>query len=176
LDLSPVLIEKAGANAPGHVVRADMQRIPFRSGTFDVVLSFFTSFGYFEDETQNRQAIEEMARVLRPGGQFVMEHVNRAYLLATLEPESQIRTGEVVIRQQRSWDEERQRVTKRISITDGEETRSYQESVRVYEQEELRQLLARAGLSILNVWGAFDGTPIAADSPRMVISGSRSSN
>ena len=52
------------------LVRADVLRIPYRSGTFDIVTSFDVLYSIEED----RAAVREMARVLKPGG----------YLIATL--------------------------------------------------------------------------------------------
>jgi len=42
--------------------------LPFPEGSFDWVLNFFTSFGYFENERQNFAVLQEIRRVLSARG------------------------------------------------------------------------------------------------------------
>jgi ubiquinone/menaquinone biosynthesis C-methylase UbiE len=50
------------------IVRADLQHIPFASGAFDLA----TSFDVVQSVPDDRQALREIARVLRPGGHVVL--------------------------------------------------------------------------------------------------------
>lgn len=50
------------------VVRADITRIPYASDTFDLV----TSFDVLPCIPDDRQAVKEMARVLKPGGRLLL--------------------------------------------------------------------------------------------------------
>ena len=50
------------------LVRAGMERIPFRTGTFDLA----TSFDVVQSVADDRVAVREMTRVLKPGGYLVM--------------------------------------------------------------------------------------------------------
>jgi ubiquinone/menaquinone biosynthesis C-methylase UbiE len=50
------------------LVRADIQRIPFRSNTFDLA----TSFDVVQSVPDDRAAVRDMARVLKPGGSVVL--------------------------------------------------------------------------------------------------------
>jgi SAM-dependent methyltransferase len=52
----------------GHVTRADITRIPFRTGVFDVV----TAFDVLQCVGADHEAIAEMARIARPGGTIVL--------------------------------------------------------------------------------------------------------
>jgi ubiquinone/menaquinone biosynthesis C-methylase UbiE len=49
-------------------VRGDIQRIPFRSNTFDLA----TSFDVVQSVPDDRAALRDMARVLKPGGSVVL--------------------------------------------------------------------------------------------------------
>jgi len=49
-------------------VRANIEQIPLQSGTFDLA----TSFDVFQSVPDDRKALGEMARVLRPGGHVVL--------------------------------------------------------------------------------------------------------
>ena len=50
------------------IVRADIQKIPFKSDSFDIA----TSFDVVQSVPDDRGALREMARVLKPGGSVVL--------------------------------------------------------------------------------------------------------
>jgi len=66
-DLVPDAIQRARVSGRP-LVRADMEHIPFRSGSFDLA----TSFDVVQSVPDDRKALVEMARVLRPGGHVVL--------------------------------------------------------------------------------------------------------
>jgi ubiquinone/menaquinone biosynthesis C-methylase UbiE len=61
-------IARAGLPAAVPLVRAFAERLPFAGGSFDVVVSA-SALHYFREPGQ---ALEEMRRVLRPGGRLVV--------------------------------------------------------------------------------------------------------
>jgi len=85
-DLTPAGL--AIARATGHpIVRADAAHIPFASDAFDLV----TSFDMLQCVPDDRAAVREMARVLRPGGHLV----GSAAALAALHGDHSILSEEV---------------------------------------------------------------------------------
>jgi SAM-dependent methyltransferase len=66
LELNPAGVEFA-RRAGRPLVRADATRVPFASGTFDIV----TSFDMLQCVPDDGAALREIARVLAPGGHFV---------------------------------------------------------------------------------------------------------
>jgi SAM-dependent methyltransferase len=62
-------------------VRGDVRSLPFRSGAFDAVYSWYASLFMFDDAT-NEACLAEAARVLRPGGRLVVHHANPLRLAA----------------------------------------------------------------------------------------------
>ena len=64
-------------------VAGDMRRLPFKGESFDWVLNFFTSFGYFERERENFRVLEEIVRVLVPEGRFLIDLMNPGVLRCT---------------------------------------------------------------------------------------------
>ncbi|HEX9942002.1 MAG TPA: class I SAM-dependent methyltransferase, partial [Thermoanaerobaculia bacterium] len=83
LDLSLTLLARA-RGLPR--VAGDMRLLPFKAGSFDWALNFFTSFGYFEGERENFRVLEEAVRVLTPGGRFLIDLMNPGPALANLKP------------------------------------------------------------------------------------------
>lgn len=175
LDYSPQLLKYARArlSMTTGLVRADMRRLPFLS-CFDVVFSFFTSFGYFLKETDNTRAAEEMARTLKPGGRFFMDYLNPLYVARTLKPESRRMSHGYTIDEQRWIDEAAKRVNKKVTVTqDGRYMGATTESVRLYALEELTLLLGSVGLRVDELWGDYEGAVYGEGAPRMILKGVR---
>ena len=171
IDLSLTLLTRPPAFPR---VNGDICRLPFAPGAFDWVLNFFTSFGYFEEERQNFRVLEEIVRVLSPGGRFLIDLFNRDRVIANLvrEEEQELDGRRIVI--SRWFDQERQRVNKRIRIVPEEgPERSFLESVRAYREEEVVIGLRWAGLRVEGVYGSFEGEPFHRDSERLILVGSK---
>jgi SAM-dependent methyltransferase len=169
LDLSAELLA-VGARRPrlaSRLVKGDLRALPFRS-SFLCVLNLFTSFGYFSSDRENEAALADMARVLAPGGVFVVDHMNRPWIQQTLVPHSEERIGDGTLVQDR-W-LAGNRVEKEITwVGDDGSSHRLHESVRVYGAVELRDLLREQGLVVTHAWGTFSGAPLTESSPRMIV-------
>jgi D-alanine-D-alanine ligase len=133
------------------------------------VFSFFTSFGYFLDESENFGVAGEIARVLRPGGRLFMDHANAVQVRATLVAESRRKVKNFDVHERR-WVDAAARVNKRTVVTQNSlPVAEIDESVRLYEPDEITELLARAGLNLVRFYGDFSGGPLTPDSSRMLI-------
>lgn len=151
-------------------VAGDMRCLPFAAGSFDWVLNFFTSFGYFERERENFQVLEEVVRVLVPGGGFLVDLMNPEPVIENLEAtESFDRDGRRVDIE-RWYDPQARRVNKRIKIVRPERPeRTFLESVRAYRLEEVTIGLQWAGLRVTGTFGNFLGDPYRRDSERLIV-------
>lgn len=175
LDYSADLLRLARAHVGGKacLIRGDMRALPFR-GSLDAICNFFTSFGYFSDPAENAAAAREIARALRPGGRFFIDHVNEEHLAATLAPESERRHNGFIIHENRWIDPETRRVNKRTRVYSGADLAADSvESVQLYTLGEMRALLAEAGLRLRLVFGDYDGAPHGPEQPRMILIGDR---
>jgi SAM-dependent methyltransferase len=154
--------------------QGDMRRLAF-DREFDAVYSYFTSFGYFTDE-ENESVIAGVARALAPGGRFLLDVVNRDWILT--HPAHRIwnqRENGSLLMEEVSIDLASSRVTSRqIHIApDGGPRLEKQFDLRAYTCAELKALFRRHGLATREVWGGADRSPYSTDSQRLVMLAAR---
>lgn len=172
LDLSPSMIEAARTAIPEcGLVRGDMRNLPFRTASFDVVTSYFTSFGYFDHEDDDLLALLEARRLLRRGGWYLLDFLNAAAVVARLEREDRRTVSGVDVVQKRRLADGGRIIEKRIRIEahDDAPTREFVERVRLYRPEDLDAMLVRAGLTPGPTFGAYDRSPCTPASPRYIV-------
>ncbi|MCX5772926.1 MAG: class I SAM-dependent methyltransferase [Candidatus Hydrogenedentes bacterium] len=175
LDYSPDLLAMARSLVGGGawLIRGDMRRLPLLPA-FNAVTNFFTSFGYFKTTAEDLAVLHEMARVLLPKGRFFIDHVNPAYVKNTLVPQSDREYKGYAIRERRWIDQARRRVNKIIEASlGGEAAGTWFESVRLYGEAELRELINQAGLQVRSVYGDYDGARMSDRRPRMIVVGEK---
>lgn len=172
LDISPKLLDAAQQAAHGvPLVRGDMRQLPFRRAAFDLVSSYFTTFGYFDDEADDRQVLQEVRRVLAPGGTFLLDFMNADQVVANLKVEDRRTVSGAAVVQERRVVEGGRIVEKRIRIAahGREPERSFVERVRLYRPGELRSMLTDAGLAPGSAFGAYDGSAFGPNSARYIV-------
>lgn len=177
VDLSDVLLEEAKEMDQEQAVTwisGDMRQLPLPSSEFDAVLNLFTSFGYFKKDKEHIKVLQEIYRVLKPNGCFIIDFLNPAYVSQNLVPESsRISEGQRILERRKI---ENGYVTKDITITDvyGGEPRHYQERVKLYTLDEFKEMVEAAGLCIDQVHGSYDEDQYKPEtSPRMIFVGRR---
>ena len=151
------------------LARADMRHLPFCDRVFGGLVNFFTSFGYFSEEDENRQVVREMARVLVTGAPFLFDYLNVDRELGKLVERETRETPTGTIRIERWFDRSDHSFNKRITI--GE--KRYLERVRGYDLDEISAMFNECGLTIREAFGDFDGTPFDHDAPRLILVGNR---
>ncbi len=126
-DLSTYLLQTAKRRAREanindfHLVRADMRYLPFRSGVFDNVMNFWTSFGYFSEE-ENTNVLGEIATVLRRQGIFVLDIANPVWLLRTFKEQDWTEEETYLSLEERSIDWKNKRWKSRWIIVNKQRT------------------------------------------------------
>lgn len=173
LDYSPQLLDIAretlGSDVP--LIRGDMRDLPF-SQQFDVIMNYFTSFGYFQSQEENQQVVHEMVRVLKPGGHFFIDYMNKDWAIGNIETETHRMVEGFDVCERRWIEADGTRINKATIIKRGDdEIKHVGESVKLYTQGEFIDMLERGGVQVEAMFGNYDETPISPDQPRMMIVG-----
>lgn len=175
LDAVPELLDRArrdGAEQGLDIryVEGDMRELAWEE-SFDRVLCWFTTFGYFDDDA-NRAVLRGVVRALRPGGRFLVEMMNRDWILPRFQHASVMeRDGDRIVDRHR-WEPLTSRlVTERVVIRAGR-TRETGYFVRLFTFTELRDWLLDAGFR--EVRGLDEmGEPLHAESNRLIVIATR---
>lgn len=144
-------------------LQRDMRTLPYRE-KFDAVVNMFFSFGFFEEEAENEQAIRHFAAALKPGGKLLIHtDVNVPRIREGTYKLHEVRTlknGKKLEIQER-YDPQRKRLrgTWAVIGPSGVRTVSPEYSVRVYTAEEYGALCRAVGLRDVRFHGDWDGTP-----------------
>ena len=157
IDLSLPLLIRAADEAQRrslsvNFVHADMREMAFDS-QFDGAYSFLTSFGYFDEET-NLKVAASVQRALRPGGRFLLDTLNRDYIVTDLPTRVWWEGEGCVVLEEVDFNYQTSRLTVRRSVVfqDGRQV-EHEMSIRAYSLHELGKLLRQAGFRILEVSG-----------------------
>jgi SAM-dependent methyltransferase len=154
VDLSPAALAIAQQRCPGpEYVVGDLTQ-PLALGPFDAIVNVFSSFGYGATVEQDQRVLEGWHRMLKPGGQLLME-------LSDLE-RSRARLGGIGVTVTRETngvtetlrcDPETHVLHIRYELGEHE----LEVETRLYEADELVRRLAAAGFREVRRFGGFDG-------------------
>lgn len=161
--------EQRGVDLP--LVHSDMRAIPFE-GKFDAVISMFTSFGYFEAESDNRKVLTEINKALKPDGRVLIDLINREWVIANNEASERRENSDgtmVLERRELNLETSRNHVTFTFVDATGKRRESIGHRIRLYTLTEIIQMLADAGLAHERTYGGFDSEPYTTSTRRMIV-------
>jgi len=171
LDATPLFLERARADAEARgvdveYVEGDMRELPWES-RFERIVNWFTAFGYFDDDEEDRRVLRAAHRALRPNGRLLIENNNTAELLGRWQPSVVVeRDGNLMIDRSRFDPVSGRATTERVIVRDGT-TRRVRFSVRMFVAVELGAWLRDAGFSAVDFFDR-QGEPLTVESRRMV--------
>jgi SAM-dependent methyltransferase len=130
----------------------DLRRLPYEA-RFDAAICMWTSFGYFENEADDHRALRSVHRALKPGGAFLIELINRDWLIANFEPLGWTKMKGGYLLEKRHLDTRNSRIRGDWTyILDGKVTHK-SISLRVYSVHELVSALEKARFRVVNLFG-----------------------
>ena len=175
LDLSlPLLIRAADAarrvGVNVNFIHGDMREMTFEN-EFDGAYCMFTSFGYFDDDT-NRKVAANLARAIKPGGKLLIDVVNRDYIVHDLPTRVWWQGDGCVVLEEVDFNyfSSRVQVQRSIIFEDGRQVEQ-EISIRAYSLHEIGKVLHHSGFRVTEVSGGLSlrGKFFGANSRQLIV-------
>ncbi len=173
VDRTPFLLAKARERAEDldvdvEWVQEDMRRF-VRPAAFDLALSMFTSFGYFDDKADDLLVLENVHRSLKPGGTLVMDVVGKEWLAHVFqETTSESLPDGTLFVQRREIFDDWTRIRNEWVFIRGDRVRSYRFHHTIYSGQELKYRMLQAGFGEVRLCGGLDGSEYGRKARRLV--------
>ena len=154
IDLSSQSIADAQKSAHKHLeFHIHDMRDLFRTNSFDCAVNLFTSFGYFEKESENMAAIQNMAKSLKNNGVFVMDYLNTEKTIRNLQAEAEIEIQNITFQIKKYI--QNGFIIKEIRFRDQNKDFIFTEKVGILNIEHFKNYFSQAGLKIVNLYGNY---------------------
>ena len=154
IDLSENSITEATKMADEnlHFAVHDM-REAFRTEAFDYVFNLFTSFGYFNDQSDNQKVLYAVAKNLKSKGYFVLDFLNSVKVVNELIPYEEKEIEGILFKITKTFEDNV--IHKKIEFNDHNRDYSFTEQVTAFSKKELEQLFAQSQLEITHSFGNY---------------------
>lgn len=174
VDLAPAAIQTARKK----VASEELTNVTFTigdmrdpaGGPYDAILNLFTSFGYFEEDSENIRVLRNVASMLKPGGVFIQDYLNPLFVRNSLITSEERSLGRITFRIERTI--ENGMVCKKL-IFPGDEQQppsEFTERVQLYDLSWFKEELQKCGLSLQETFGDYEGASFdPEESSRMVM-------
>jgi len=168
VDRSSFMLDRARERAKVNDVEVDWILSDMREfeapAQYDLALSLFTSFGYFEDEEDNARVLRRVRESLRPGGCFVLDTVSKERLAAIFSPAScsQTEDGRVLFEKRRIF-RDWQQIESTWYVLEAGHYDAFTIRHWLYSGSELRRMLLAAGFRSVALYGSYAGAPFTGD-------------
>ena len=141
---------------------------------FDLAVNLFSSFGYFEKDSENFKVFKSISKSLRGGGYFFFDYLNKDFLVKNLVPfDIQKRNCNVVIQVREI---KNNAVYKKIYIIKNNiskktpDIHEFSEMIKLYSLHQLKNAMQRAGIKVIKTFGDYSGSKYSkTDSERLII-------
>lgn len=152
-------------------VHCDMRDIAFE-GEFNGAFNWFGSFGYFSD-ADNLAFCRRVFEALKPGGRFLVDGMNRSWLLSHFREAGENKIAGVTIATRNRWDKRTGRVRSRWTFSRGKQSETHMLNMRIFNGADIRALLHTAGFREIVLYGYPPVGPFTRHSRRMIAVGRR---
>lgn len=176
VDLNPDLINEAIRNASEYsfncrFILADMREFSEPS-SFDYAVLLFNSFGYFRDPNDDKRVVSNCFKSLHPGGKLLISITGRKVLKRNMNSNQKRYWREnkgVFVLEEYTVDEGWSWLTIKWITLDGPEKKSVEYGFRIYNEQEMFQLLSDEGFIAIRSFGNYKGSDYDDEAKGLVV-------
>lgn len=173
VDLQQFLLQKAMISAEKEgldieFTQEDMRKF-IRRNSFDIAVSMYSSFGYFENRSDDKKVLKNVYESLRKGGFFILDiRGKEIHAMQYSETTSyEMPNGDLIIQINKMRDSWRVCDSKWIYLKKGGAYK-YDLFLNLYSADEISNLLLEEGFSKVNIFGNLDGAPYDNKAERLI--------
>ena len=149
-------------------VREDMKDFR-REDSFEAVINWWNSFGYFEDKEDDRQMLENIRSSLKDGGVLVMDYYGKEIAAMRDLSHHWSEQDGIYNMEKASIEDNWSKIESTwIKVEDGE-TVEYTWEQRLYAASELEQMLKEAGFTTVEFYGNVEGDDYDDEADRLIV-------
>jgi SAM-dependent methyltransferase len=179
VDRTKYLLDKARARARAEKVKVRWVQMDMRDfvrpNAFDLALSMFTSFGFFDDKREDVAVLENVLASLHPGGAFLIDVMGKERLAAILQRTSSsvLPDGARLVECREILDDWTRIRNEWILIRKGR-AKSYRFDLTIYSGQEMRDRMEQVGFVDVRLYGGWDGEEYGPGAQRLIAVGRKS--
>jgi len=152
----------------------DDMRTFYRKKSFDVILSLFTSFSYFDDHEEQMLVLRNIYTSLRAGGRFILESMGKEILARIFLRYSWSEWPHGFMMEEREAIENWSKMhNKWIFVERDGSVHRWDVTHWLYSGSEIKDMLEKVGFSDVKVYGGLDGRPYDLEAERLVVIGTK---
>ncbi len=136
---------------------------------FDAVINVFTSFGFFEEATDDKRVLENVYKSLKKDGKFLIDIMGKEVLARIFQEKRWFEEDGTIVLEESKLSEDCSSVESRwIKIKNGE-LDEYRFSLRLYSAAQLSELLKSCGFGQVKIYGDLSGSAYDQTAKRLVV-------
>ncbi|MFN3916333.1 MAG: class I SAM-dependent methyltransferase [Flavobacteriales bacterium] len=168
LDISENSIKEAKKHENNTLkFRVHDMRNPYKAQA-EYVLNLFTSFGYFNNKNEEKEAFKNMRQMLNKNGKVVVDYLNPNYVANTMVSEEIKNVDGIEFHLSRKLKNDF--IIKTIRFEHLNTQHTFEERVRAIYAEEFEKLFLATGFQIINTFGDYNLAPFSkTNSPRYIV-------
>ncbi|MHA3963304.1 MAG: class I SAM-dependent methyltransferase [Candidatus Thorarchaeota archaeon SMTZ1-45] len=152
----------------------DDMRTFHRKNSFDVVLSMFTSFSYFEDHEEQILVLRNIYSSLRAGGRFILESMGKEVLARIFLRQSWSEWSHGFMLEEREAIENWSKMHNTwIFIERNGSINKWDVTHWIYSATEIKKMFEDVGFSDVKIYGGLDGREYDNEATRLVVIGTK---
>jgi SAM-dependent methyltransferase len=165
-----IKIAKDSAKESGVKVRfVNDGMLHFRKDNFyDLVISYFSSFGYFENRDDDLKVLKNIAASLRDEGKFLIDIVGKEIIARNYQRKNWVEKEGFILLEERVVEKNWTGINTRWTIIKEGKRTDLNIFHRLYSAVELIDILRQGGFSEVKIYGDIKGRPYDADASRLV--------
>lgn len=128
-------------------------RDPIDADPMDAVFNLFTSFGYFDNENDDKKVFHSVFSALKPGGFFVLDYLNEEFVRKNIVPEAVVTRGDIEFKITKKI--EGRHIIKDIRFEDKGKPYHFFEKVKLHTLEAINSYAEECGFERIKIWGDY---------------------